>query len=228
MNNKLLGTIIFAAGAAIGSIATWVVVKKKYEQIAQGEINSVKEEYDRLIKMRRKEMEAVRKVINANQSKSDDDDSEDTEAEDETEAPKYEQIKIEYNNIAKSYRSSEDNDEDDEYDEENDEEGDEGDEDEAPYINGPYVISPDVFGDEPSYSAQPLDYYSDDILSDGWGVILDIDKTIGEEALDHFGEYADDVVYVRNERTEIDYEVTRDPRTYKEAMDANPDPYYCQ
>ena len=53
---------------------------------------------------------------------------------------------------------------------------------------------------------------------------LDVDETIGDDAIDNFGD--DDIVYVRNERTGIEYEVTRDPRTYEEAVRTNPDPYY--
>ena len=43
MNSKITYFILFATGVAIGSIATWQYVKKKYEQIAQEEIESVKE-----------------------------------------------------------------------------------------------------------------------------------------------------------------------------------------
>lgn len=46
MNNGLLSKIvIFAAGAAVGSVVTWKLVKTKYEQIAQEEIESVREVY---------------------------------------------------------------------------------------------------------------------------------------------------------------------------------------
>ena len=37
---------IFVAGAAIGSVATWRFVKTKYEQIAEEEIESMREYYD--------------------------------------------------------------------------------------------------------------------------------------------------------------------------------------
>lgn len=43
VNGKVLSVITFVAGAAIGSLVTWKVTKTKYEQIAQEEINSVKE-----------------------------------------------------------------------------------------------------------------------------------------------------------------------------------------
>lgn len=211
MNNKVFGAIVFATGAVIGSVATWFAIKTKYEQIAQEEIDSVKEEYDRLIKSRKKEIEAVRKVVEANR------DSESKEEDDEDDGDSnHEQTMIDYNNIARTYKGS--------GNEENDKEGDDKVEDEVPYINGPYVITPDQFGDEPSYSSQPLDYFADGVLADGWGVKLDIEETIGEDALKHFGDYEDDVVYVRNERTEIDYEVSKDPRRYDEVQHLNP--YY--
>ena len=44
---------LFTAGAAIGSVVTWKLVKTKYEQIAQEEIDSVKEEYASLMKLMR-------------------------------------------------------------------------------------------------------------------------------------------------------------------------------
>lgn len=48
MTNTLSKVFIFTAGAAIGSAATWYLLKTKYEQIAQEEIDSVKETFSRL------------------------------------------------------------------------------------------------------------------------------------------------------------------------------------
>ena len=42
MNTKIVGALAFLAGAAVGSVVTWKVVKTKYDQIIQEEINSVK------------------------------------------------------------------------------------------------------------------------------------------------------------------------------------------
>lgn len=54
-NKTIVNAFIFLAGAAVGSIATWQLVKKKYEQIAQEEIDSVKEIF---AKMQDKDIEA--------------------------------------------------------------------------------------------------------------------------------------------------------------------------
>lgn len=47
--NKLLGVFIFAAGAAVGSVVTWKLLKTKYERIAQEEIDSVKEAFSQRV-----------------------------------------------------------------------------------------------------------------------------------------------------------------------------------
>lgn len=41
--SKVTGLVIFVLGAAAGSVVTWQFAKKKYERIAEEEINSVKE-----------------------------------------------------------------------------------------------------------------------------------------------------------------------------------------
>lgn len=222
MNTKIFNTIMFAVGAAMGSAVTWKVVKTKYEKISNEEIRSVKEEYKRLEKLMRKEIEACRKITNAqkdgeSEAKAADelDDDDDYPDDDERDFTKKENEQINYYKLTSRYRSSNTDDEDED---ENNDEGDGNEEDEAPYINGPYVITPEEFSSgPPGFSACPLDYFSDGILADGWQAQVDIDDTIGEDALKHFGEYVDDIVYVRNERNQIDYEVTRDPRTYQEA-----------
>lgn len=215
MNNKIFGAIIFAAGAVIGSLVTWKVIKTKYEDIAQEEINSVKEEYTRL-------MVSMKKKLNDSATYKDSDDNEDDESEEDTDDFDDSTMKN-YNEIIKGYRSS-----NEEEDNQNEKKGDEKEEDNdgVSYMKAPYVISPDDFGSVPGYNVEPLDYFADGILADGWGVKLDIADTIGEDAVNHFGDYDDDVVYVRNEQTELEYEVTRDPRTYAEAVRTNPNPYY--
>lgn len=215
MNNKFFGAITFVAGAVIGSLVTWKVVKTKYEDIAQEEIDSVKEEYTRL-------MVSMKKKLNDSATYKDSNDSEDDESEEDIDNFD-DSTMTNYNEIINGYRSS-----NEEEGNQNEKKGDEKEEDNdgVSYMKAPYVISPDDFGSVPGYNVEPLDYFADGILADGWGVKLDIADTIGEDAVNHFGDYDDDVVYVRNEQTELEYEVTRDPRTYAEAVRTNPNPYY--
>lgn len=222
MNKKLFGVIMFAVGAAIGSAVTCKVIKAKYEQIAEDEISSVREEYvDLMVKMKKRlnETATYEGPRDSGEAMAEEEDDEYYPDDDDRDFTEQEKQQIEYYKLTGKYRQSEGDTED----------GEEGDkeEDEVPYINGPYVISPDDFScSPPGFNAQTLDYFSDGVLADDWGVKLDIDETIGEDNLAHFGEYVDDVLYIRNERTEIDYEVTKDPRTYDEVVRMNPNPYY--
>ena len=74
----------------------------------------------------------------------------------------------------------------------------------------PYVIEPEIFGEDPDYETISLTYYADGVLTDENNCIIDpgeIESLIGEESLDHFGEYEDDSVFVRNEERKTDYEI---------------------
>lgn len=209
--DTVLKLLSFTVGVAIGSAVTLKFVKDKYEKYAQEEIDSVKEEYAKLTRsLKEKLTEDNADVEEDDEYYPDDDEREFTQKEIDT---------IEYYKLTTKYKHSEIN---------TDEEGGNGDaDDEVPYINGPYVITADEFNSSPpGYNVQPLDYFADGVLADSWGVPLDIEETIGEDSLECFGEDFNDILYVRNERNEIDYEVTRDPRTYEEVVRTNPDPYY--
>lgn len=223
-HSALCKVLVFAAGAAIGSIITWKIVKTKYEQIAQEEIDSVKDEYASLMQKARDALKAS--VANKEEEPEVEQEDDEYPDDDERDFTDHEKEMIEYYKITSKYSGQS---KDEESKDENIEEGGNGDENDLgfPYINGPYVISAEDFNSSPpGYNAQPLDYFADGVLADGWGMPLNIEETIGEEALDHFGEEQDDIIYVRNERNEIDYEVTKDPRTYEEVRRMNPNPYY--
>ncbi len=90
---------------------------------------------------------------------------------------------------------------------------------------GPYIISPEEFDEkaEDGYEAITLTYYSDGVLADeNDEPIDDIANTIGEYSLNHFGEYEDDSVYVRDDWRKVDYEILRDERPYSQILEENP------
>jgi hypothetical protein len=96
-------------------------------------------------------------------------------------------------------------------------------EDEFPYINGPVVISPEEYGNgNYDHDLYCLTYYADGVLANDWWETLNIEDTIGVESLEHFGDFTDEVVHVRNEREKADYEVTRDPRNYADLIANDP------
>lgn len=86
-------------------------------------------------------------------------------------------------------------------------------------VEKPYVIHPDECGEFSDYEVITLTYYADGILADDMDEIIDdVDGTVGADFVDHYGEYEDDTVFVRNDARMCDYEVQRDERDYKEVV----------
>ena len=81
-----------------------------------------------------------------------------------------------------------------------------------------YVISPEEFG-ESELSSESLTYWADGIVTDEANCVMDeddIEETIGSDALNHFGEYEDDSVFVRNETLDKEYEILMDTRRFSD------------
>ena len=210
MNSTLKGVLIFVLGAAAGSLATWKLIEKKYKDIAQEEIDSVKDTFS---KMKKNEYPDKLEDYPDFEEFDDSDDSYDSDDEE----PKSEQ-KIDRNNkpdiveYAKILSESGYTNYADRQDKK-EKKGVEPVEDERPY-----VISPDEFGEKDGYENVTLTYYADGVLTDYFdNVISNVDEVVGLDSLDHFGEYEDDVVFVRNEKMETDYEILRDLRDFNES-----------
>lgn len=83
-------------------------------------------------------------------------------------------------------------------------------------VERPYVISPHEY-DEIGYRTVSLEYFADGVLIDEKGkIIRNVDEVIGIEPEEHFGEYEDDSVFVRDDRKRIDYEILRNEGMYAE------------
>ena len=156
MNNKIL---IFSLGVAAGAVASWFVAREKYRKIADDEIASVKEVFQRKKK-------------------------EEAELAEE---------KTTYNDLSDVYDTES---ADDDVTEDKD--------------DLPYIIEPEEYGNKVENDCTVLMWYGDDILTDTYGVnVDDIENTVGRVFIDHFGENPEepDVVYVRNDRLEMDYQI---------------------
>lgn len=189
MNNKVLCTISFAVGAIIGSAASMQYFKKKYERIADEEIESVKEVFAR----REKELD---EIVDDNKGKL------------VAEFAKNKPDLTDYTKILNENGYSKDD---------NDETVEEGEEPMKDDIFKPYVITPEEFGEEEGYDTESLTYYSDGVLTDDYdNPIKDVEAMIGKDSLTHFGEYEDDSVFVRNDINKTDYEILKDIRKYSE------------
>lgn len=184
--------VMFVVGAAAGSAATWLYAKKYYERIAQEEIDSVKAVFSE-----RKPDTVVKNnnVQEENQRKAD-------IAKLKPDLVNY-AAKLQeegYTNYTKhSEKTIEEKD--------------------VPMPNKPYIISPEEFGESGNYTQISLTYYSDGVLADDEDEIIeDIDDTVGKDFADHFGDYEDDSVFVRNDRLRCDYEILKDNRSYHDVV----------
>lgn len=181
--SKFSNVIIFAVGAAVGSAVTWKLLKSKYEQIAQEEIDSVKEAFSKRFT------------------------PEDSNGPQESGEP---QMTLnEYSEKLKEMKYA------------NDlaiaEKEKKGVTDADMNKNEPYVISPEEFGELDGYDAVSLNYFADGVLTDDWdNEIEDVDDMVGLDSLNHFGEYEDDSVFVRNDRDKVDYEILLDSRNFSD------------
>lgn len=214
MKKKLFNVLLFTAGAAVGSLVTWKVVKTKYERIAQEEINSVKETWARMM---REESETY--AASEDDEQDDEEDDPDDAEDDDFDAVEYDQRTVTaYHEIANMYKQS-----GNKAETEGEGEGDQDEEEDVPYINGPVLILPEDFGDgDYDHELYCLTYYNDGVLADDWFKKYDVDETIGEDSVNHFGEYVNGVIHVRNERLNADYEVVRDPRNYADIIHNDP------
>lgn len=85
--------------------------------------------------------------------------------------------------------------------------------------NRPYVVSQQEFLDgEVGYDQVTVTYYSGDgqLCDENEQIMDDIEGSVGIDNLDRFGLQSEDenIVYVRNERIGLDYEIIRDPGLY--------------
>lgn len=199
MKKSVKAAFIFSAGAAVGSILTWKLVKTRYERIAQKEIDSVKAVFSR------------RKAETSERKEKEPEENNRTMADEAREKPdiaKYTEKLMEYGYI---------------YEQDDTRPEKRSDESVKKETERPYVIDPDDFGEFDDYDKISLTYYSDGILADDQDEIIeDIDDIIGSDSLGHFGEYEDDAVHVRNDMLKADYEILRDFRTYEETVREEP------
>lgn len=222
--------LIFVGGVAVGSAVTYLLMKNKMERDLEEQIEDVKRVYSD-----RYEEEALEEE----EAEAADEESEVVKAMDPKVAKKLsienmkkkddlfhvekliseENYRTNYNAFSKPMPEEELKDMGNGADDDDDE-----DEDDGPDLypregvqDAPYVISQEEFiNGNKYYDKTTLNYYDDGILEDEITeeIIDDIDAVIGRDSLTKFGEYEDDVVFVRNERLSTDYEVVRQYRDF--------------
>lgn len=187
--SKATSFLAFAVGVAVGAAATWQFAKKRYEKIAQEEIDSVKEFYGK--------KPIPHEATADNGAKQ--------AAEQAKEKPDIFQYTAMLQKSGYTGDSSADQGE------------------EMSKQDVPYVISPEQFGEIDNYAKISLTYFLDGVLvDDDYELVEDVDKVIGLTSLNHFGEYEDDSVFVRNDRLKCDYEILLDQRNYQDVLKTMP------
>ena len=191
MKSLLTSTLIFAVGAIIGSTVTWKLIKTKYEQIAQEEIDSVKETFSRLHEESTDKDERAKMAERAKGF-----------IDNKNEEPDIKEFTAKLKEC--------------EYVKYSDSEADK--ERKTITVNKPYVISPEEFG-EADYNIVSLNYYADGVLANDFDeVVDDVENTVGEDFEEHFGDYEEDSVFVRNDELGLDYEILRDMRNFSDVV----------
>lgn len=200
MNSTLSKFVTFVIGAAAGSAVTWWFTKKHYERIADQEIEDMREYYGVCYG------EATKAVDN-------DDDECIVREEDLPQEPTAEDIRqlakitqdLGYTDYAKTPASAVSS--------------AEGKSEPEP---GRFeVISPEEYDTMEGFDTEELTYYADGVMTDEDDEIVDADETVGMDPAEHFGEYEDDSVHIRDHKLKIDYEILRDPRAYSDVWSVN-------
>ena len=173
MSIKLSNVISFTAGAVIGSVVTWKLVRDRYEQI----IEAMQDRFAGVEGGWEREPESDEIITVPEQNAIDD-------------------MRMIYNNIIKEEHYA-----------------DEKEDDSMP---DPYVITPDDFDEIAGYTTETLYCFADNVVTDDEENIIDeLEDILGDiDPVEHFGEYEQDAIFVRNDAKQCDYEILRDTRKY--------------
>ena len=194
--NKATAFVAFVIGAAAGSAVTWYGLKTKYQQYAEEEVNELREYYSSKLANTEDEHLEVANDIDEEPSPT------------EIKSNRIEMTKIaERQNYSGYFKT----------------EADGISEDPNILEPRPVVVSPEELEDEPDYEWRDITVYADDVVCDDNDDKLDdVENVIGADSLNHFGEYTEHVVYVRNDRLKCYFEISKDARTYKEVLESAP------
>lgn len=199
MKGILSKVLIFAAGAAVGSAITWRILKTKYEKLATEEIELA---YKRFSKKEDTE-EVIKNEPESKEMPHDEIDIGLTDLRDKLKQLGYTDYEhADFSNIDYSKID---------YSKVLNKEGG------IKTVMKPRIITPEEFEEEEDYEIVGLCYYTDGVLADEFGdVVDDVEGTVGCDSLNHFGDYEDDpeCVYVKNDELQIVYEILLTNTTY--------------
>ena len=186
MNRTLSNVLIFAAGAAIGSVVTWRYFKTRYELVEEDF-----EVVDETVDEEESEEDSAKEPVEVKSSLT-------------SKPPLKEYVKM-VKNLGYSDVEEANTDEDDE---------------DVKDVYEPYIIHPEEYGEIHAYETLSLNYYADGVLTDDLdNRIEDVESIVPADFADHYGEFEDDAVFVRNDERQCDYEILRDTRNYADVFE---------
>lgn len=190
--SKMTNVLSFVAGAAVGGGAVWYYIREKEAARANREIDSVKAAY-----AKREHTEQPGETPSSPISAG--------KIQDKPDLADYVK-KLEragYTEYSRTVAST-------------------GKADSETSEDTPYVISPEEFGEIEEYTKVSLTYFADGVLADELNEPVDDVEEIVGDALEHFGEYEEDSVFVRNDAKRCDYEILQDLRNFKDVLEDMP------
>lgn len=192
--------VYFVAGATIGALAAWYVAKNKYEKLARDEIQNVTDAFSEMLdKFARNSMRDPSVQPTPEELENDTTKPGDRNIIDYA-AVLAKQGYTDYTKFSQDEDAVSTEEVNDISDAAND---------------GPVIISPDDYGDNPEYKQLEWIYFYDKILTDDdYTPITDRDKWIGPGALEHFGDYEDEAIHIRNDKLKCYIEVVMDSRLF--------------
>lgn len=212
MNDKVV-SIIFLTGAAIGFGAGWILAKRKYEQIANDEIAQVKAVYYEkrdAIKFIDENYDKFQNPVKVDQKQVDPDEEtmepiENDPTEPNEHGESYTEEMKRYADILDKSKYARN------WAEDVAKNGVYG-----PFEEPrPYVIAPAEIG-ELDYPVVEFTYYNNEVLVDEDNEVVEQDSIYYHlgEALEHFGDFEEDSVCVRDDRLKVDYMILQDMRDF--------------
>ena len=217
MNKSIFGVVGFVLGAAAGSLVTWKLIEKKYMDMADDEIQSVKEMYrskivnSEVLDEKNDDMFVARKGPEFTVSTIS------TEVTDEGK-----KLVEKLNELTATYASDDEKPDYTAYSQAKEKHNvfdDAMPEEPEVKHDEPYVIEPTEFGEFSEYEQIELTYYKDGVICENDTDMIDPYDIFGDlDVGDHFGEYENDRVFVRDDKRQVDYEILRDERMFMEVI----------
>lgn len=214
MNKGVVAFLAFTFGGVAGFVAGKKLLEQHYAQLVEEEVESVKRAFHRQVQ---EEVDSAKQEFRNRIAQGDAPKNEEAVADNKpvADVKPAEKPRKEIKDYRAYYPESKATEKKEEPKEEPKEEK----------STKPYVISPQEFDTIRGYEAISLTLYADHVVADDDDNAMseeDVEETITRESLNHFGEYENDSVYVRNDDMRTDYEILLDERRYADVMKTKP------